>query len=97
VVVFSHHKDAILHASDVLHDAGISHVRIVSGDKAGEQQSAVFQFNNDPNCQAFLLHAGQGAAGLTLTAARHVVLLEPFHVAGEEAQGKIYMTQHTFT
>lgn len=34
----------------------------------------------------FLLHAGQAAAGLTLTAASHVFLMEPFMKSGEQAQ-----------
>ena len=34
----------------------------------------------------FLLHAGQAAAGLTLTAASHVFLMEPFMKTGEQAQ-----------
>ena len=50
------------------------------------QTHAVKRFSTDPSCRDFLLHAGQAAAGLTLTAARHVVLLEPFMRAGEEAQ-----------
>ena len=37
-------------------------------------------------CNVFLLHASSAAAGLTLTAARHVLLVEPFLRAGEEAQ-----------
>ena len=32
----------------------------------------------------FLLHAGQAAAGLTLTAASHVFLMEPFMKSGEQ-------------
>jgi hypothetical protein len=42
--------------------------------------------STDPTCLVFLLHAGTAAAGLTLTAARHVFLLEPFLSAAEEAQ-----------
>ena len=38
------------------------------------------------NVSVFLLHAGQAAAGLTLTAASHVFLMEPFMKTGEQAQ-----------
>ena len=34
----------------------------------------------------FLLHAGQAAAGLTLTRASHVFLMEPFMKAGEQVR-----------
>lgn len=34
----------------------------------------------------FLLHAGQAAAGLTLTRASHVFLMEPFIKAGEQVR-----------
>ena len=63
VVIFSQHKEAILHASVVLKNAGIGHARIVRGDRAAEQQQAVRRFNEDRGCICFLLHAGQAAAG----------------------------------
>ena len=43
-------------------------------------------FSTDADVSVFLLHAGQAAAGLTLTAASHVFLMEPFMKAGEQAQ-----------
>jgi len=86
VVVFSQHKSAILHAAKVIESAGIRCVRIVKGDRADRLQEAVQTFNVDRGCTVLLLHAGPAASGLTLTVARHVILLEPFEKAGEEAQ-----------
>ncbi|KAJ1480332.1 P-loop containing nucleoside triphosphate hydrolase protein, partial [Baffinella frigidus] len=63
--------------------------KITAGDSLAslaEQEAAVGVFNTDKKVGVFLLHAGQAAAGLTLTAASHVMLLEPFLKAGEEAQ-----------
>ena len=47
---------------------------------------AVARFREDPECRVLLLHAGSAAAGLTLTHADLVVLLEPFLSPGDEAQ-----------
>ena len=85
-VVFSQHKTVIAHASIVLRSAGLRHVTIIPGDNHATLRAAVAAFNSDPTCCVFLLHAGTAAAGLTLTAARHVFLLEPFLSAAEEAQ-----------
>ena len=86
--MFSQIKDAILHASHVLDREGIRHARVVKGDPPHAQHEAVRTFNEAAasDCGVFLLHAGQAAAGLTLTVARRVVLLEPFLKAGEEQQ-----------
>jgi len=86
IVVFSQLKQAILHAFCVLNSANIKCVRIVKGDRAEFLLSAVHTFNTNPNCTVLLLHAGPAASGLTLTVARHVILLEPFLKSGEEAQ-----------
>ena len=48
--------------------------------------SAVRRFRDDPSCRVLLLHAGTAAAGLTLTHADLVILLEPFLSPGDEAQ-----------
>lgn len=51
-----------------------------------DNSEALQKWNIDPKCHVFLLHAGTAAAGLTLTAACHVFLLEPFNCEGEELQ-----------
>ena len=85
-VVFSSLKPAIRHLDKVLTEEGIGHAKVAKGDSQVHQETAVSEFNNDPECHVFLLHAGQAAAGLTLTVAQHVFLLEPFLTAAEEAQ-----------
>ena len=40
-------------------------------------QTAQYEFASDPECRAFLLHAGSAAAGLTLVAAHTVIIVEP--------------------
>lgn len=64
--------------------AKIGHVRIVVGDNATDE--AVRKFNTDADVHVFLLQAGPAAAGLTLTAAHRIILMEPFATTGEEAQ-----------
>ena len=59
---------------------------MAKGDSADAMQEAVKKWREDPDCAVFVLHAGAAAAGLTLTAARHLFLLEPFLSVGEEAQ-----------
>lgn len=85
-VVFSQHRHAVTHISRVLSARGVRHARIVRGDPQCEQERAVRDFNEHEGIRVFLLHAGQAAAGLTLTAASHVFLMEPFMKEGEELQ-----------
>jgi hypothetical protein len=87
-VVFSQHKLGIFHLSRVFSEPNVNvgHVKIVGGDSQASQEQAVKRFNEEASISVFLLHAGQAAAGLTLTAASHVFLMEPFMKAGEQAQ-----------
>jgi SNF2 family DNA or RNA helicase len=93
VVVFSQFSQALSHVSVVLKLQGIKHVAIVgtgtnvskkATTSGSSRAEAVRSFNTDPKCRVFLLHASTAAAGLTLTVARRMVLLEPFLKAGEE-------------
>lgn len=86
VVVFSSIKTAVQHLSVVLAAEGIGHTKIIRGDTQLSQQEAVHRFNTDSACRVLVLHAGVAAAGLTLTVARTVVLMEPFLKRGEELQ-----------
>ena len=47
-----------------------------------------------PACSVLLLHAGAAAAGLTLIAAQHVFLLEPFIDRGMELQAVRRSSDH---
>ena len=88
VVIFSQFKAAVLHMRTVLAEEGIGNVSIVRGDSRESTGHAIAAFNGDGATHVFVLHASACAAGLTLTAARHVFLLEPFLRAGEEAQAR---------
>ncbi|XXQ29804.1 RING-type domain-containing protein [Plasmodiophora brassicae] len=85
-VVFTQHVLAVCHLSCVLAEENVDHVTIVRGDSHADLYAAVRRFSVDEECLVLLLHAGMAAAGLTLTAASHVILLEPFDIAGLEAQ-----------
>jgi len=47
---------------------------------------AVRSFNDDADTKCMVMQASTSAAGLTLTVAKTVFLLEPFNGAGQEAQ-----------
>jgi len=85
-VVFSQHRAAVRHLDFVLAHAGVPHVTICKGDQQQAQETAVATWTTRPQCRVFLLHAGAAAAGLTLIAARHLFLMEPFDKPGQELQ-----------
>jgi len=85
-VVFSQHRAAVRHVDFVLSHANVPHVTICKGDHQANQEVAVATWTQRPSCRVFLLHAGAAAAGLTLVAARHIFLLEPFDKPGQELQ-----------
>ena len=76
----------VRHLDFVLGVRGVSHVSICQGDQAAARDGAVSTWTETPSCKVFLLHAGAAAAGLTLVAARHVFLMEPFITPGQELQ-----------
>jgi SNF2 family DNA or RNA helicase len=45
---------------------------------AGDRNSAVLEFTDNPRCNVILVSLKAGNAGLNLTAANHVVMLDPF-------------------
>ena len=96
-VVFSQLRDALAHAEEVLTWEGIGceSVGVRGGGSSGAGsgaagsnpgEGAIARFRDDPDVKVLLLHAGSAAAGLTLTQADLVVLLEPFLSPGDEAQ-----------
>ena len=86
VVIFSQFTRSISLLLFVLRMNGVNAVKIVRGDSNEELSRAIETFNEAESCKVLLLHSGSSAAGLTLTAAKYVFLLEPFLRAGEEAQ-----------
>jgi len=85
-VVVSQHRAAVKHVDFALSHAGVSHVTICKGDQQTAQEIAVSTWITRPACRVVLLHAGAAAAGLTLVAAQHIFLLEPFDKPGQELQ-----------
>lgn len=101
-VVFSQLRDALARAAEALTWEGVGNALVDGNKSATTGSSsatsndvvrpedaaarAVARFRDDPACRVLLLHAGSAAAGLTLTHADFVLLLEPFLSPGDEAQ-----------
>lgn len=74
-LVFSQWPEALALAGKALDVAGLRHVSLTGGRSA--VRKAIKSFAEDDNVRVFLLSMRSGAAGLTLTRANHVFLLEP--------------------
>ncbi|CAM9883365.1 unnamed protein product [Pylaiella littoralis] len=85
-VIFSQYPQVVDRAGNVLRTRGIRSTSIVGGRTRVERSSAVSSFANDPSIRAILLTTGSAAAGLTLTAASTVYMLDPVWSAADEAQ-----------
>jgi len=86
VVVFSQFRRAIKHLGALLEQEGVLFTSITKGDSQAHLRSSISTFQGKDEFRILLLHASSAAAGLTLTVAKRVVLLEPFAKRGEEAQ-----------
>ena len=81
-VIFTRFKQAVPLVRDLLRKKfGDTAVAAVTLASAKERRDAINLFNDNPECRALVLQAGDtdsgaGAAGLTLTAASHVILLD---------------------
>ena len=86
-VVFSSWSRLLRLVQGALQDNGISHASI-AGTQAETRGAALKRFLEDPDCTvlAVVMSTGGGAAGLTLTVASHVFLMEPNLNPGLEAQ-----------
>ncbi|KAM3571691.1 hypothetical protein VYU27_006300 [Nannochloropsis oceanica] len=69
-----------------LEQAGFPCVSVTSQCRAEQRQQAVGAFTNKAEVKVILVGMGVGAAGLTLTAAKTLILLEPSHNLADEAQ-----------
>ncbi|CAM9758820.1 unnamed protein product [Ectocarpus sp. 4 AP-2014] len=85
-VIFSQYPQVVDRAGIVLGARGIRSTSIVGGRTRVERSSAVSSFTNDPSIRVILLTTGSAAAGLTLTAASTVYMLDPVWSAADEAQ-----------
>eukprot|EP00953_Heterococcus_sp_UTEX-ZZ885_P015798 8905-Heterococcus_DN1.PRE.1 len=85
-VVFSACPLALGAVARELDRTGMRHVTISGHVSAAARSTAVCDFNSDPQIRVALLTTGSAAAGLTLTAAQTVYLLEPAFSTVDEAQ-----------
>ena len=86
MVVFSQSAAAVHFASAALARHGVGAVKILPGMPEAERRAAVARFTTDTAVRVFVLAVSQAAAGLTLTVASRIILLEPFLSPGDEAQ-----------
>lgn len=56
---------------------GVQYIRLEGATGKGKKEGVVKRFQEDPDIAAFLLHTKSQAAGLNLTVARYVFLVEP--------------------
>ena len=86
-VVFSSWSRLLRLVEEALHDNSIPYTSI-AGAQADTRVAALRRFMTDPDCTILtvVMSTGGGAAGLTLTVASHVFLLEPNLNPGLEAQ-----------
>ncbi|CAN0155036.1 unnamed protein product, partial [Phaeothamnion confervicola] len=85
-VVFSQFQGVLDAAAAALRLDGIGHVTIGGSADARRRQNAVVSFSTDRAVRAILLTTGAAAAGLTLTAAHVLYMLDPSPSAADEAQ-----------
>lgn len=55
-----------------------NYVRYDGSMSSGDRNAAVLEFTDNPHCNVILVSLKAGNAGLNLTAANHVVMLDPF-------------------
>ncbi len=86
-VVFSSWGRLLRLVEEALQDNSIPYTSI-AGAQADTRMAALHRFTQDPDCTVLtvVMSTGGGAAGLTLTVASHVFLLEPNLNPGLEAQ-----------
>lgn len=86
-VVFSSWSRLLRLVEEALQDNNIAYTSI-AGAQADTRVAALRRFVTDPDCTVLtvVMSTGGGAAGLTLTVASHVFLLEPNLNPGLEAQ-----------
>jgi len=86
VVCFSQFREAVQHLHTVLEQERIPAVRIIKSERQGVLQNAIKAFTQDEKVRVLCLQSSSAAAGLTLTVANRVLLIDPFIKPGEEEQ-----------
>lgn len=85
-VVFSQFPRSLDYVASILARRGIQSTLIKPGQTDALRREALQTWNQDPEVRVLLLHVGAAAAGLTLTRARTLIILEPLLNSGDEAQ-----------
>ncbi|BGP35067.1 hypothetical protein JCM10296v2_006897 [Rhodotorula toruloides] len=101
VVIFSAWQEALSLLMEAFTRNGIKFVRLEGAVGKGKKEGVVATFQNDPDVAAFFLHTRSQSAGLNLTAARYVFLIEPLLHPSLELQAvarvhRITQTRDTF-
>lgn len=84
LVVFAHHRASVEAISEALRAYGV--VSIMGGTPAKAARDRVQAFQTSRKVRVFVGQTQAAGEGITLTAAHHVVLVEPSWVPGEIAQ-----------
>ncbi|KAI5481086.1 SNF4 family helicase/atpase [Pseudohyphozyma bogoriensis] len=89
IVLFSAFTDALAILQQAFARNSIEYVRL---EGTGKKEHVVTRFATDPNVAVFLLHTRSQSAGLNLTCARYVFLVEPLLHSSLELQavGRIH-------
>lgn len=85
-LVFSHSNAALKTLRPLLAARGFGVRTIHGGMAAPQRSSAIAAFQTDPRTTVFLLGARAACTGITLTAANHVVIMDPGFDPVEETQ-----------
>ncbi|KAI7841185.1 hypothetical protein COHA_005151 [Chlorella ohadii] len=77
VLVFSEYPDCLRAIQKLLPDIGLQHRSLIGSSSAASRSKAIRDFQTDPPTKVFLITHRAGGAGITLTAATHIILCEP--------------------
>ncbi|GAA5866067.1 hypothetical protein JCM3774_000014 [Rhodotorula dairenensis] len=101
IVIFSNWQEALSLLMEAFSRNGVRYIRLEGATGKGKKESVVKRFQDDPDIAVFLLHTKSQAAGLNLTVARYVFLVEPLLHPSLELQAvarvhRITQTKDTF-
>ncbi|GAA5942532.1 E3 ubiquitin-protein ligase IRC20 [Sporobolomyces koalae] len=78
IVIFSTWQDALQLLIEACTRNGVQYVRLEGSNVRGsKREQVVHEFAQDPNIAVFFLHTRSQSAGLNLTCARYMMLVEP--------------------